>query len=59
MLNSPEGISGLGAFPGSPVVMTSPSRDFPVVQWLRICLPTAEDTGSIPGPEGSHMPGGN
>ena len=26
-----------------------------VAQWLRVCLPIAGDTGSSPGPGGSHM----
>ena len=29
-----------------------------VVQWLRICLPIAADTGPVPGPGRSHMPQG-
>ena len=31
----------------------------PVAQWLRVCLPMQGDTGSSPGPGGSHMPRSN
>ena len=42
-------------FPGGPVVKNLPSRDFPGGAVVKNPPANAGDTGSSPGPGGSHM----